>query len=251
MSVHMLEKWDRQLFELTNNRAVAITFSNAKPPGLSRRLSSQTSGCAFWKVAAEGNVFYTEPSDHLGCPMGAFTLGTELPDEEKQGLHDQASAMMQLSYMDEQEIERLPRRQPPLRYVIYAPLGMTPVFPDVVLINGNAVQLMLLGESAQAVGRLSESPALVKPACAMVPASLAADKMVLSLGCMGNPIYTGQGDHGYAAIPGSALEPICSRLAETLKAPALCKASKAGDMKLRSQAEARPGLRGQDIKIKL
>ena len=232
MSVHMLEKWDRQLFDLTNKRAVAITFSNAKPPGLSRRLSSQSSGCSFWKIAAEGNVFYTEPGDHSGCPIGAFTLGTELPDEEKQGLRDLASTMTQLSYLEDQDIERLPRCQPPPRYVIYAPLGLTPVFPDVVLIHGNTGQLMLLGESAQAVGRLSESPALMKPACAMVPASLASDKMILSLGCMGNPIYTGQGVHeGYAAIPGSALEPICSRLAETLKAPVHCKTSHAGESK--------------------
>ncbi len=218
MSVHMLEKWDRQLFDLTNNRAVAITFSNAKPPSLSRRLSPQASGCAFWKVAAEGNVFYTETSDHLGCPVGAFTLGAELPDAEKHGFDDMASTMVQLAYLDAQEIERLPRRQPPLRYVIYAPLGMNPVFPDVVLINGNAGQLMLLGESAQAVGCLSESPALGKPACAMVPASLASGKVVLSFGCIGSPVHTGQGEHeGYAAIPGSALEPICCRLAEALK----------------------------------
>lgn len=154
--------------------------------------------CTFWKVAAQGKVFYTAASEHFGCPVGAFTLGAELPEPETQELHKLATTMVELSYLSEREVAQLPRRMPLLRYVICAPLGMNPTFPDVVLVHGNARQLMLLGDAARAVGRLNDSPAMGKPACTMVPASLASNQAVVSLG--------------------SALEPICARLSDTLKA---------------------------------
>jgi hypothetical protein len=40
----MLRMWDRQLLELTNNRAVAITFTPVKPTELNREPLPQPSG---------------------------------------------------------------------------------------------------------------------------------------------------------------------------------------------------------------
>jgi uncharacterized protein (DUF169 family) len=217
--VNRLGEWDCQLFGLTNTRAVALTFSDSRPPGLLRHPAPQPSGCTFWKLAAEESVFYTEASDHFGCPVGACTLGAELPEAEAQELRGHLSTMVRLSYVTEQEVAQLPRRTAPLRYVIYAPLGLTPIFPDLVLVRGNMRQLMLLSETARAAGRFQEHQTLGRPACAIVPASLACNKAVLSLGCIGNRVYTSLGeDEGYIAIPGSALQPIFARLTAILKA---------------------------------
>ena len=58
-----------------------------------------------------------------------------------------------------------------------------------------------------------------RPACAMIPQSIASGQVLLSLGCIGNRVYTGLSDQeGYLAIPGAALEATCAQLATILKA---------------------------------
>jgi hypothetical protein len=66
-----LDRCERQLFELTRRRAVALTFSDTIPPGLARESAAHPSGCTFWKLASEGRSFYTEAVDHFGCAGGA------------------------------------------------------------------------------------------------------------------------------------------------------------------------------------
>ena len=51
-----------------------------------------------------------------------------------------------------EEVPQIPTRKTPLRVAVYAPLAAAPVPPDVVLVRGNARQLMLLAEAAQAAG---------------------------------------------------------------------------------------------------
>ena len=45
---------------------VAVAFRDEPPPGVTKFTGVQPSGCSFWKVAADGAAFYTEPEDHLG-----------------------------------------------------------------------------------------------------------------------------------------------------------------------------------------
>lgn len=215
----MLEIWDKQLFELTRSRAVALTFSDVRPDGLAREKIPQPSACAFWKLAAEGKVFYTEASDHFGCSVGAYTLGAELTEVQKHELGEAISTMVNLSYLTEQEVADLPRRDTPLRYTIYAPLGLSPAFPDVVLVRANVRQLMLLTEAARSAGCFKASESMGRPACGIVPQSTDSGQVVLSLACVGNRVYTGLGDQeAYLAIPGSALEPICRKIDVIVKA---------------------------------
>ena len=49
--------------------AVAIAFRDTPPAGIPRVTSPTAAGCGYWKLAAEGQVFYTEArarSDFLG-----------------------------------------------------------------------------------------------------------------------------------------------------------------------------------------
>lgn len=78
--------WDQQLLELSHNRAIALTFPSDEPYGLAQAPLPQPSGCTFWKLAAEGRVFYTEASDHFGCAVGAYTHGATLPEIQEREL---------------------------------------------------------------------------------------------------------------------------------------------------------------------
>jgi len=186
---NMLEIWDKQLSELTHSRPVALTFSDICPEGLARDMAPQPSGCAFWKLAAEGKAFYTETKDHFGCMLGAYTLGAELTEAQQQDLRGFVPPMLNLSYL---------KLQGP---------------------RGNEKQVMLLTEAGTAAGFPINSGSMGRPACGIVPESVASGRVVLSLACIGNRVYTSLGDHeGYIAIPGPALEVFCDKLTTVVKA---------------------------------
>jgi hypothetical protein len=51
-----------------------------------------------------------------------------------------------------EDMPQIPTRLTALQVAVYAPLAAAPVPPDVVLVRGNARQVMLLAEAAQAAG---------------------------------------------------------------------------------------------------
>jgi uncharacterized protein (DUF169 family) len=96
--------------------------------------------------------------------------------------------------------------------VVYAPLGDSPVDPDVVLFMGRPGRLMLLQEAAQRAGIGVSAPFLGRPTCMALPAAL-TQGIVVSTGCIGNRVYTGLGeDELYVAVPGKDLARIAVQL---------------------------------------
>ena len=73
-----------QLIDLLALRSqpVAIKFQDLAPEGLPQIESAAPVGCAYWRLAAEGKTFFTEASDHYGCPIGSYTHGIDMPDDE-------------------------------------------------------------------------------------------------------------------------------------------------------------------------
>ena len=67
-------------------RPIAIAFADAAPPGVSRFVGSVPSGCSFWRMASEGRTFFTVPSDHYNCPIGAYTHSIPLPADRAKEL---------------------------------------------------------------------------------------------------------------------------------------------------------------------
>lgn len=211
----------RRLTELLGLQTppVAVTFAAAAPAGIARVSRPGPAGCAYWKQAAEGAVFYTEAADHFNCPVGAYTHGVGLPPERAKELEGVVGTMVGLQYIRMEEVGALPRRKEPFRVAIYAPLAEAPAPPDVVLVRGRARQIMLVAEAARAAGLEGDRAAMGRPACAMIPAVLDGPGGLTSLGCIGNRVYTGMGDDElYFTIPGGKVGRVVERLEAVLHA---------------------------------
>jgi len=211
----------RRMTELLGLRVapVAVTFASAAPAGVPRVAKTGPAGCAYWKQAVEGAVFYTEAADHFNCPVGSYTHGVGLPPERAKELEGVVGTMVGLQYIHMEEVGALPRRTEPFKVAVYAPLAEAPVPPDVVLVRGRARQIMLVAEAARAAGLAGDAAAMGRPACAMIPAVLARPGGVTSLGCIGNRVYTGLGDDElYFTIPGGRIGDLVERLETVLHA---------------------------------
>src|SRR5262245_29234123 len=138
----------RQLQDLLGLRRppVAVSFRDAAPAGTPRVDSAGPSSCSYWKLAAEGRAFYTEAADHHSCPIGTYTHGIDAPGEVKKELEGVVSTMITLGYIRAEEVPGIPRRDGAFGVAVYAPLAEAQGEPDVVIIAGNARQVMLLTE---------------------------------------------------------------------------------------------------------
>jgi uncharacterized protein (DUF169 family) len=201
-------------------RPVAIAFVDAPPEGVSKFTGSVPSGCTFWRLASDGRVFFTVPSDHYNCPIGSYTHNIPLPSERANELGQTLGFMADIGYVRMDEVPAIPVLPKTPSIVVYAPLGDTPVDPDVVVFMGSAARLMLLHEAAMSAGVAANVNTLARPTCMAVPAALAGGLLVSS-GCIGNRVYTGLGEGElYAALPGKDLP----RLADKARAIAAANA---------------------------
>jgi uncharacterized protein (DUF169 family) len=172
---------------------------------VSRLAEPQPSGCSFWRLAAEGKSFYTIPADHYNCAVGCYTHNIPLPGDRAHELPQTLSFMVGVGYLKMEEVPGIPRLAQTPGVVIYAPLGDTPVEPDVVLFIGRPGRVMLLQEAAARAGVASQLPLLGRPTCMALPAALASGTTA-STGCVGNRVYTALAeDELYVAIPGKDL----------------------------------------------
>jgi uncharacterized protein (DUF169 family) len=192
-------------------RPVAVAFCDTPPSGVRKFTGSQPSGCSFWRLAARGDVFYTEPSDHFNCPVGSYTHNIALPPEREHELSQMLSLMGDIGYIRMEEVEGIPRLPNPPSTIVYAPLGQAPVDPDVVLVSGRPGRLMLLQEAATRAAT-SVTSMLGRPTCMAIPAAMSGS-LAPSLGCVGNRIYTDvSDDEFYVAIAAQALPGIVEQL---------------------------------------
>jgi uncharacterized protein (DUF169 family) len=186
-------------------RPVAMTFRETPPAGVPQFTGVEPSGCSFWRLAAGGRTFYTTPSDHYNCAIGSYTHNIPLPPERAQELDQTLTFMTGLGYVRTEEIPAIPRLPHTPQVVIYAPLGDSPLDPDVVLFAGLPGRLMLLQEAAVRAGIGAQVLSLARPTCMAVPAALASG-VIASTGCIGNRIYTDLGEEElYMVVPGKDL----------------------------------------------
>jgi uncharacterized protein (DUF169 family) len=204
-----------QLQSLLNLQSapVAITFRPTAPAGVAHIAAPEPASCGYWRRAAAGEVFYTDAEDHKKCPVGAHTHGVKLNEAEAKELEGLVGVMVKLEYLSMDEVPSIPTRKEPFGVAVYAPLERAPLPPDVVLVRGNARQLMLLNEAAQAAGVNESAPTMGRPTCALLPEAINEQRAGASLGCIGNRVYTGLTDsEAYFAIPGSAVAAVEERL---------------------------------------
>ena len=206
---------ERRLTDILHlsRRPVAIAFRDTPPDGVLQLSGSQPSGCSFWRLAAGGQAFYTVPSDHYNCPIGSYTHNISLPRQRAHELNDTLELMTTIGYLRLEEVPGIPRLPATPEVVLYAPLGDTPVDPDVVLFWGPPGKVMVLQEAAIRAGVAAQLTTLGRPTCMVLPAAL-KHGIVASSGCIGNRVYTGLGDaEMYVAVPGKDIGPIAEQTA--------------------------------------
>lgn len=192
---------------------VSIAFLDTVPDGVNHVKSSAPAGCYYWKLASEGKAFYTMAQDHMNCTIGAYTHGVTLPEEKSAELQSTISHMVSLSYLRSEEVASIPRRTSPFKVAVYAPLTLSKLSPDAVVVRGNPKQMMLLIEAAMAAGMGPQAGIMGRPTCAFIAGVIDSGHAIPSLGCIGNRVYTDLGDDElYFAIPGSKINELVSTL---------------------------------------
>ncbi len=201
-------------------RPVAIAFLKEPPAGVEKFDGTVPSGCSFWRIAAVGRTFYTEPGDHYNCPIGSYTHKIPLPENRQGELMDTLGLMTQVGYLRMEEVPGIPTLSETPGVVVYSPLSDAPVEPDCVMVTGRPARLMLLIESASRAGVPSQMPVLARPTCMAIPAAMAGG-MVTSTGCIGNRVYTDIGeDEMYAVLRGADLQKVADELSTIAEANA-------------------------------
>lgn len=202
---------------------IAVTFCDAPPAGVRRFEGAVPSGCSFWKVAATAPAgqaaFYTVAADHQNCPIGAYTHNIP-PADGGAMLNEMLGMMAGLGYVKMEEVPQIPRWATTPAAVVYARLGEAPLTPDVVVFACRPSAAMYLGEAARSAGVSSALPPLPRPTCMAIPAA-AAQGATMSLGCIGNRVYTGLADdHVYLMVRGGDLEAVAGALDRIIDANA-------------------------------
>jgi uncharacterized protein (DUF169 family) len=193
-------------------RPVAVSFLDSIPANVEKFQGTEPSGCSYWRLAAEGLVFYTVPENHFNCAVGAYTHNIALSPEREKETQSTLKMMFELNYVKPEEIATIPRLAKTPVAIVYAPLGSVPFAPDVLLFSCRPSVAMLLNEAANRAGISSGAPALGRPTCMALPASL-QHGAILSLGCIGNRVYTGLGeDEMYVVFRGQDLANITDAL---------------------------------------
>lgn len=193
-------------------RPVAITFLEEAPSKVTKFEGTQPSGCSYWRLAAEGRTFYTVPENHFNCAVGAFTHNITLSPEREKETEQTLKLMFDLGYVKPEEVPQIPRLAKTPKAILYTPLGEAPAIPDVVLFAVKPAGAMLLQEAANRAGVGSGAPALGRPTCMALPASL-QHGAITSLGCIGNRVYTGLGeDEMYVVLRGKDLAAVVQAL---------------------------------------
>lgn len=145
------------------------------------------SGCVFWQRAT-GQTLVTSPRDHRFCTIGMYTHNLEMTPAEQADFKDTLEFFAGLGYLGAEELAEIPTLKERPHYVVYAPLEVTPIPPDVVLLFVQPGQALILAESCQAADR-GAVPVIGRPACALVPMVRNSGRAAASLGCCGARSY--------------------------------------------------------------
>lgn len=198
-------------------RPVAVAFRDRAPAGIARLAGAQPSGCSFWRLAASGQTFYTEPEDHYNCAIGSYTHNIPLPKEREQELPQTLSLMNEIGYIRMEEVPGVAQLPKTPAVTLYAPLSEATFEPDVIVLVGQPGRLMLLHEAALRASR-NVQPLLGRPTCMAIPASLGGG-LASSFGCIGNRVYTEMGDDEfYTVMSGTDAAVIAEQLATIVAA---------------------------------
>jgi uncharacterized protein (DUF169 family) len=156
---------ERQIAIVTKGRRrpVSVTFLDAEPANVARFEASEPSSCSFWRLAADGRIFYTVPENHFNCAVGAYTHNIAMSADREKETEQTLKMMFELGYVRPEEVPQILRLAKGPKAISYAPLGDAPMTPDVVLFVCKPAGAMLLQEAASRAGVGTGMPALGRP----------------------------------------------------------------------------------------
>ena len=191
---------------------VAVCMTDEPPEGIPSPAKAVPAGCAFWEQGAEA-AFVTAPKDHANCSIGMHTHHMALSSASEEDLNDSLKVFGDLGYVRPEDIPGIPVLEEEAKYVVYAPLGSTPVPPSAVLLFANSRQSLAIAEAVQQV-EPSVPPALGRPACGVIPQAINTGNAALSLGCCGARAYLDvlTDDFALWALPGAKIEEYAARI---------------------------------------
>ena len=198
---------------------IAVCLTEQAPAGVPHYEGTAPAGCVFWERAASG-AFVTSAQDHELCSIGVYTHNMRNPSVSyKPELQTVLKVLEQMQYVRPQDVAEIPVVQREVSHVVYAPLGATPLPPDVVLLFAHSGQGLVITEAVQQVDA-NIPPALGRPACAVVAQALNTQRAALSLGCCGARAYLDALSEGVAlwALPAAKLERYTAGIATLAKA---------------------------------
>lgn len=152
-----------------SRRPVAVSFLDAAPVDVKKFDGTEPSGCSFWRLAADGEVFYTVPENHFNCAVGAYTHNIALSPDRQRETEQTVKMMFDLGYVKPEEVPQIPRLPKAPAAIVYAPLGEVRVAPDVVLFacrpSADAAERGRTSRRCREPGASTRSSNLYGPTC--------------------------------------------------------------------------------------
>ncbi len=193
---------------------IAVCIANEIPVGIPAPDRAVPAGCMFWQEASRG-VIATSALDHSLCAIGVHThnMTADSPLHPSE-LFEVLQVMADMTYVRPEDVPLIPVLKQKPKHIIYSPLALTPLDPDLVLIFAHSRQGLIITEAVQQVDPMAP-PALGRPACAVVPQAINTGRAALSLGCCGARAYLGvlSDDVALWALPGPRLAEYAGRIA--------------------------------------
>ena len=153
-------------------RPVAVTFLDAEPAASTRFAGTEPSGCSFWRLAAEGRVFYTVPADHFNCAVGSYTLNIPLSaGTRKRDRADAANDVWRGLHSARRRARHSAPARKPLRPWSLRRWAQRRWRPAWCCSRARPAAAMLLNEAAMRVGSGGALPPLGRPSCMALPAA--------------------------------------------------------------------------------
>lgn len=203
------------------NSPIAICFADTVPAGFGVPTSRAPAGCRFWEDATSAS-FATSAVDHSLCAIGVYTHNLEPSPAQQTDLMDAIKVFGELGYVRPDDLPLIPVLQSRPRHVLYSPLALTPLPPDVVLLFSDAAQTLILSEATQQVEGCN-APAMGRPACAVVAQVMNTGRAAMSLGCCGARAYLSLLTDSISlfAFPGARIEAYAERVVTLASANAV------------------------------
>jgi uncharacterized protein (DUF169 family) len=200
---------------------IAISFCDAAPEGVASYSGQAPAGCRFWQDAAT-STFTTSARDHELCAIGVHTHNLQQSPAQQKDLMDALKVFADLGYVRPEDVPQIPVLKNQSRFVTYSRLAEAPLPPDLVLLFVRPDQTLILSEATQQLEN-ENTPAMGRPACAVVAQVINTGRPAMSLGCCGARAYLDNFTETMAifAIPGTKLEAYVERIRVLTNANAL------------------------------